>query len=62
MLTESLPTSSLTSTLHSQRLLPGNHEDKIESLGIDKEKAQYFLDKVIKPGLEFGDTDPFDKM
>ncbi|XP_065898674.1 uncharacterized protein [Dysidea avara] len=62
MLTESLPMSGLTSRLYSQRLLPGSNKDKIDSLSTDKEKAQHFLDKVIKPGLEVGNTDPFDEM
>ena len=54
--------SGLTSRLYSQRLLPGSNKDKIDSLSTDKEKAQHFLDKVIKPGLEVGNTDPFDEM
>jgi len=62
MLIESLQMSSLTSTLYSQRLLPGNLKDKIGSFSIDKEKACYFLDEVIKPGLEVGNTAPFEKM
>ena len=31
-------------------------------MATDKEKAQYFLDKVIKPGLQIDYTEQFDEM
>ena len=31
-------------------------------MATDKEKAQYFLDKVIKPGLQIDYTKQFDEM
>ena len=55
-LTEVLPMviSTLMTRLYSDKLLSGNHKDCIDSLATSKEKTEYFLDKVIKPGLETG--------
>ena len=44
--------STLVTRLYSDRLLSGNHKNCIDSLATTKEKTEYFLDKVIKPGLE----------
>ena len=48
--------------LYSDKLLSGNHKDCIDSLATGKEKTEYFLDKVIKPGLEINYTKLFDEM
>ena len=63
-LTEVLPMviTSLVTKLYSDKLLSGNHKDCIDSLTTGKEKTEYFLDKVIKPGLEINYTKLFDEM
>jgi len=43
--------NNLVTKLYSDKLLSDNHKDRIDSLPTDKEKTEYFLDKVIKPGL-----------
>ena len=50
-LTTVLPMDNL-SEFDSRGLLPGNHKNKIKSLTTQPEKAEYFLDNVIRPGLE----------
>ena len=57
-----LPMESLSTEFYSNGLLPGNHKAKIDALPTQKEKAGYFLDYVIKPGLEVGYIGQFDKM
>jgi len=49
-----LPTiiNNLVIKLYSDELLSGDHKERIDSLPTDKEKTEYFLDKVIKPGLQ----------
>ena len=54
--------NNLVTTLYSKKLLSGDHKDRIESLLTDREKAEYFLDRVIKPGLEIKFTEQFDEM
>ena len=63
-LTEVLPMviNSLVTKLYSDKLLSGNHKDCIDSLAPGKEKTEYFLDKVIKPGLTINYTKLFDEM
>ena len=61
-LTEALPMNDLLADLYTKRLLPGNHKAKVESLSTQKEKAQYFLDEVIKRGLNIGYTLQFNGM
>ena len=61
-LTEVLPMNDLLADFCANKLLPGNHKDMVESLRTQKEKAQYFLDEVIKPGLNIGYTEQFNKM
>ena len=61
-LTEALPVNDLLADLYANKLLPGNHKAKVESLNTQKEKAQYFLDEIIKPGLSIGYTRQFNKM
>ena len=48
--------------LYSDQLLSGNHKDCIDSLATGKEKTEYLLDKVIKPGIEIDYTKLFDEM
>jgi len=57
-----LPMSSISSDLYSHDLLPGDHKDTINALDTQKKKAEYFLDHVIKPGLEIGYTGQFDEI
>ena len=63
-LTKVLPMiiNNLVTTLYSKELLSGDHKSRIESLLTEKEKTEYFLDKVIKPGLEIEYTEQFDEM
>ena len=63
-LTKVLPMiiNNLVTTLYSKELLSGDHKSRIESLFTDKEKTEYFLDRVIKPGLEIKYTKQFDEM
>ena len=52
----------LVTTFYSSKLLSGDHKSCIDSLPTNKEKAEYFLDKVIKPGLEIKYTEQFNEM
>ena len=63
-LTKVLPMiiNDLANNLYSDKLLSGNHKDCIDSLATGKEKTEYLLDKVIKPGLEINYTKLFDEM
>ena len=63
-LTKVLPMiiNDLVTKLYSDKLLSGNHKDCIDSLTTGKEKTEYLLDKVIKPGLEINYTKLFDEM
>ena len=63
-LTKVLPMiiNNLVTTLYSKELLSGDHKGSIDSLPTAKEKTEYFLDKVIKPGLEIEYTKQFDEM
>ena len=63
-LTKVLPMiiNNLVTTSYSKELLSGDHKSRIESLLTDKEKTEYFLDRVIKPGLEIKYTKQFDEM
>ena len=54
--------NNLVTTLYSNELLSGDHKSRIESLLTDKEKTEYLLDRVIKPGLEIKYTKQFDEM
>ena len=54
--------NNLVTTLYSNELLSGDHKGCIDSLPTTKEKTEYFLDKVIKPGLEIKYTKQFDEM
>ena len=54
--------NDLVTVLYSDKLLSSNHKDCIDSLTTDKEKTEYLLGKVIKPGLEINYTKLFDEM
>ena len=54
--------SSILSDFYSHGLLPGDHKANIDALDTQKRKAEYFLDSVIKPGLEVGYMGQFDEM
>jgi len=56
-----LPTSNLASELYCHKLLSSNHKTAIDGLSANKDKAAYFLDRVIKPALEIGYTELFDE-
>ena len=45
--------------LSAQNLLPGDTKNKIEKLSTQAEKASYFLNHVINPALDIGDTSDF---
>ena len=63
-LTKVLPMiiTTLVTKLYSNKLLSGDQKSTIDSLATTKEKAVYFLDEVIKPGLEINYTKLFDEM
>jgi len=54
--------NNLVTTLYSSKLLSGDNKGYIDSLLTNKEKTEYLLDKVIKPGLEIEYTELFDEM
>ena len=54
--------NDLVTKLYADKLLSGNHKDCIDSLAKGKEKTKYFLDEVIKPGLEINYMKLFDEM
>ena len=55
-----VPINDMIGELYANNLLPGDHKPKVESLSTQKEKAQHFLDEVIKPSLKIGYTIQFD--
>ena len=57
-----LPMKTIVIEFYSRNLLPGDHKANIEALDTQKQKAEYFLDYVIKPGIEVGYTGQFDEM
>ena len=46
----------------SRKLLPTFHQGNLDSLKTDKEKSEYFLNKLIKSGLEVNFTKQFEEM
>ena len=54
--------ASFITKLSQQRLLPGNTQNEISTLPTPVKKAIYFLDSVIKPALEIGDSSNFEKL
>ena len=63
-LTKLLPMiiTEVVTKLYSDNYLSGSHKGRIDSLPTNEEKTGYFLDKVIKPGLEANYTQQFDEM
>ena len=57
-----LPVDCLISQLYSKKLLSSNHKDQLQALTTKKERAKYFLDEVIEPGLTVGCMELFDEM
>ena len=54
--------NNLVTDMYSTELLSGGHMRRIDSLPTDEEKTEYFLSKVIKPGLEIKYIKQFDEM
>ena len=54
--------NKLVARFYSDGYLSGDHKSRIDSLPTDEEKTGYFLDRVIKPGLETKFTEQFDEM
>ena len=61
-LLEILPVECLIIQFFSKELISSAEKDKLEAFSSDKEKAKYFLNKVIEPGLKIGYMDQFDEM
>ena len=65
-LLEILPVDDLLTQFYSKSLLSDAHKDKLDGLSAaratNKEKAKYFLDNVIAPGLKIGFMQQFDEM
>ena len=57
-----LPIDDMIEKLYANNLLPGDHKAKVQSQSTPKEKAQHFLDAVIRRSLEIGYTEQFDKL
>ena len=61
-LVETLPINDVLADFRANKLLRGSHKTKLTSLSTQKEKAKYFIDEVIKPGLSIGYIEQFNKM
>ena len=65
-LLEILPVDDLITQFYSKGLLSGAHKDKLDGLSTaratNKEKAKYFLDNIIGPGLKIGFMQQFNEM
>ena len=61
-LIDTLPINDVLADFSANKLLRGNHKTKFKFLRTRKQKAQYFLDKVIKPSLSNGYIEQFNKM
>ena len=63
-LTKVLPMiiNNLVTTLYSNELLSSDNKGCIDALLTNKEKIEYLLDKVIRPGLEINYSEQFDEM
>ena len=61
---KSLPMDDMTfiTELSVNDLLPGDVQAKIGSLSTPAEKSSHFLIRVIKPALDCGFTESFDKL
>ena len=65
-LLEILPVDVLATQFFAKGLLSNAHKEKLDGLStarvINKQKAKYFLDEVIAPGLKIGYMQQFDEM
>ena len=63
-LLEVLPISHLISNFFALRLLSNDHKNKLDSMpeAEDKSKVEYFLTKIISPGLQIGCNEQFEEM
>ena len=61
-LLEILPVDWLTPQFYSKELLSSAHKGKLDALPSYKDRAKYFLDEVIEPGLKIDYVDQFDEM
>ena len=65
-LLEILPVDFLTTQFYAKGLLSSTHKEKLDGLStsraINKEKAKFFLDEVIAPGLKISYMQQFDEM
>ena len=63
---EILPVDVLTTQFFAKGLLSNAHKEKLDGLSAtratNKDKAKFFLDEVIAPGLRIGYTQQFDEM
>ena len=51
---------SFIKKLSDEHFLPGNTQNKMESLPTQAEKSLYFLSNIIEPSLDIGITGSFD--
>ena len=61
-LLEIVPVDCLIPQFYSKELLSSAHKGKLDTLPTYKERAKYFLDEVIEPGLKIDYMDQFDEM
>ena len=65
-LQEILPVDVLSTQFFAKGLLSNGHKEKLDGLSatraVNKEKAKFFLDEVIAPGLKIGYMQQFDEM
>ena len=57
-----IPISELVDRLDSLQLLSSNRKSKLNNLTSPEEKAKYFLDEMLIPGLSIEYTGHFDEM
>ena len=50
------------SKLSTYKLLPSDTKSHLEALSTPAKKSSYFLDHMIKPALDIGDSSGFDKL
>ena len=61
-LQEILPVDVLSTQFFAKGLLSNTRKEKLDGLATDKEKAKFFLNEVIAPGLKIGYMQQFDEM
>ena len=57
-----LPVDCLINHFFSKKLLSSAHKSKLQDISTNKERAKYFLDEVIEPGVNISYIDQFDEM